>query len=95
MKLKLGKSLRLDKTPHCPVCGEKLDGATVIDDDHAVPQPGDISVCWKCASFLTYTPDMELRLLTELEVYGLDAHAKAVMIEMRKRIREYQTNGKK
>ena len=95
MKLTLGKSIRLKNVPHCPVCDEKLDGATVIDNDHATPKPGDISVCWRCTSFLTYTNDMNLRLLTELEVYGLDAHAKALMIEMRKRIKDYQkpTNG--
>ena len=95
MKLKIGKSVRLDHVPYCPVCNERLDGATVIDHSHAIPRPGDITVCFGCASFLTYQPNMDLRLLTELEVYGLDTHAKALMIEMRKRIREYRTNGTK
>ena len=95
MKLTLGKSVRLEKTPHCPVCDEKLDGATVVNDDHAIPEPGDLSVCFGCGSFLTYRDDMTMRLLTEMEVYGLDAHAKATLIEMRKRLQKYRTNGMK
>lgn len=94
MKLKLGNSTKLEVTPHCPECGQKLDGATAIDCE-ATPKPGDITMCAYCCAFLTYTDDMALRLLTELEIYALDAHAKAVLIEMRKRMNKFRTNGRK
>ena len=90
MKLKLGKSVKTTET-ECPVCERKLDGATAIDRD-ATPKPRDITVCAYCGSFLTYRDNMSLRLLTELEIYGLDAHAKAVMIELRKRLQKIRSN---
>ena len=51
----------------CPVCSNKLDAASDIQSD-AVPSPGDATVCIICASFLTFTETMHLRLMSLEEI---------------------------
>ena len=44
----------------CPYCDILLDAATPAEGD-AVPEPGDLSVCIKCASPLVFDDKLILR----------------------------------
>lgn len=52
-----------EQLPHCPCCGYKLDGATSLDTPRT-PEPGDLTVCLKCTSILTYEGPAEIKLIT-------------------------------
>jgi len=88
MKIRLGRDTKLPDRA-CPVCNNKLDAASAINADTS-PQPGDVSICFYCGSFLIYSDDMSSRLLTELEVYALDPHTKALLVETRQRLKQYR-----
>lgn len=47
-------------TCRCPYCDTLLDAATPAEGD-AVPEPGDLSVCIKCASPLVFDGHLRLR----------------------------------
>ena len=51
----------------CPnkECGKTLDGATNADDinDKSSPEPGDVSICTYCETFLVYDDTMTLQFL--------------------------------
>ena len=55
----------------CPSCGHTLDAATPIENLDKPPQPGDLSVCISCTTFLKYTLDMALEILPEDELLQL------------------------
>jgi uncharacterized protein YbaR (Trm112 family) len=38
----------------CPVCTHKLDDATCIDKEDAVPAKGDITICLYCDAVFTF-----------------------------------------
>lgn len=48
MHTKMGQDL-------CPVCGTTLDAATALDGEEIKPNPGDVSICIKCA----HNPNVE------------------------------------
>jgi len=50
-----------DETP-CPHCGKLLDSSTNADDGDRGPQPGDPSICNRCAGIAVFMPDMSLAL---------------------------------
>jgi hypothetical protein len=53
---------RLAGNDQCPVCGATLNAAGIPDDPQArPPEPGDLSVCIRCAWVLMF--DAELRLV--------------------------------
>lgn len=46
---------------NCPFCKTTLTAATSIDlENPAVPNPGDVSICFECGEILQYTSDMAL-----------------------------------
>lgn len=45
------------------MCGHKLDAATRLEEDDAVPKPGDLTVCIQCVAPLTFTEDMRYRFV--------------------------------
>lgn len=57
----------------CPECGKKLDAATGVQADQA-PRPGDVSICIYCRTWLRFTDDLTLRIMTkeDLEEMPLD-----------------------
>jgi hypothetical protein len=67
----------------CPTCNEVLDAATRSDGGDAMPSAGDYSVCFYCGSFLTFLPDMQLRLLSVEEVAALDDETRIAMVRAR------------
>jgi len=58
----------------CPVCGTMNDVVECVNDPaKKVPQPGDLTLCKKCAMPLVFTENLRLRRLTVAEVLTLDA----------------------
>ena len=55
----------------CPRCGYQIDAATKLDDESAVPTPGDVSVCMKCAHVTKFGYDLSLVELTQDELVDL------------------------
>ena len=51
----------------CPHCQGHLDMATSVEGQ--TPDPGDITVCIWCGTYLMYGDDMGLKLLTD-EIYN-------------------------
>ena len=45
---------RLENKPHCPKCGEKLDGFTGVTDPESMPHAGDVSICAYCSCVLEF-----------------------------------------
>jgi hypothetical protein len=57
------------RTPrnYCLDCGKRIDAATAVSED-AVPNSGDISVCFYCGHIMIFAPDMTVRSLTDSEM---------------------------
>jgi hypothetical protein len=58
----------------CPACGHHFTHAAPADDSTTAPEPGDITVCIRCASLMVFGDDMRLRLPTPAE----DAECRAM-----------------
>lgn len=57
-----------DRPRRCPNCRTVVDGATAVDGSHAVPSPGDATVCVYCARVLIFTAEgLRLPTMRELE----------------------------
>ena len=50
----------------CPKCSKRIDSATPVDHEEALPKKGDIAVCSSCNSVLCYGENLEL-ILSSLE----------------------------
>ena len=57
--------------PACPECESVLDAAT-INEDGAVPSPGDWSVCFECGAILRFTDDLRMRLAEDTDLASTD-----------------------
>lgn len=44
----------------CPNCDKSLNAATAVNN-HAQPEPGDVSVCAYCSHLLVYKEDLTVR----------------------------------
>lgn len=51
----------------CPNCRAVLDAATSIDSI-ATPTPGDVSICFRCATALAYDGELKLRPATRADL---------------------------
>ena len=54
------------KTNYCPVCNKKLDAAS--HEGSAIPTPGDYSVCVKGKTWLRFTEELSLRVVTQEDI---------------------------
>lgn len=70
----------------CPTCGHAFNDATGFGStaEHEQPEPGDISICIACASFLRFNDDLSLRMMTEPEVGELSDHTRSELMRMRR-----------
>ncbi len=57
----------------CPSCGCELDCSSSFSGNHRPPEPGDVTVCIKCASALSYGEGLSL---TICNLDDLDPHFK-------------------
>jgi len=60
-----------NKHATCPICGEKLDGGTAVTDNNAIPQEGDIGVCYKCGTLLEYEEGFFVHEIDQSTLDGL------------------------
>jgi hypothetical protein len=74
---------KLIGTSTCPACDRTLDGATGLTTDNA-PEPGDLTVCAYCASFLTFNLDLSHRKLTAEEFSELTEDEQHNIVTARK-----------
>lgn len=61
----------------CPTCGYKVGAASVGADvcesnNPRHPQPGDLSICFKCGELLVFGRDLRLSLASINDVIDLD-----------------------
>jgi hypothetical protein len=61
------KITRYPLTP-CPYCLKGIDAATPVDDDAAVPGPGDVTLCFECGEWCVFAEGMTLRKPTDEEL---------------------------
>jgi len=74
------------RASRCPSCGYLCDHATDPADDSARPQPGDVSVCINCSSFLQYDGNCELQNLTRTQMGALDTETQNILWSYRRAI---------
>lgn len=77
---------RIEPT-ECPECGYVLNASVNMNSEGA-PEPGDYTVCGRCRSFLVFTDEMGVRLLTEEEIADMDASIRAEMVQIREMVRD-------
>ena len=51
---------------HCPDCGYLMDRSGT--DDGSSPEPGDVSICIRCAAILCFTGNLCLCRATKAEI---------------------------
>lgn len=84
---------RLLPASHCPDCGAILDAATSIEKDQR-PAPGDVTVCFKCTSFLQFDDNMQLKTLPSSELRELPSDIRNILFKARKAIHDTQKESK-
>ena len=69
----------------CPVCDAPTDshGDVGKHDEDRAPEPGDYSLCVECLSFLRFTEEGVLALLTPDEIVNMDATCRRELMEAR------------
>lgn len=71
----------------CPKCGSVNDAATPADGNKNIgPKPGDLSVCFTCASYLTYDDKLGIRLMTEEELKELPPETSMELYKIKRAI---------
>lgn len=73
---------------HCPHCGAINDRATPVQNEGAVPIPGDFSVCIKCAGINKFGEDMALEKLSHEEFESLPFDVKTDLLKAMLKIQE-------
>jgi len=72
----------LDPTP-CPACGAQLERATGT----TLPQPGEVTMCAHCFVYLTFTPRLRLRRLSDRAWLALPPEQRRLLTRLRDRLR--------
>jgi hypothetical protein len=67
---------------HCPVCNANLNGVS-SSSEKKYPTKNDLTVCTVCTSFLIFTEDLQLRLLTTDEIADLPEEIRMKLIHTR------------
>jgi hypothetical protein len=70
----------------CPVCFHPLDAATCATGD-ARPEPGDLTVCLYCTTFLRFDDQLRHVKLQDGEFSQLDAVERRTLVRARNLIR--------
>jgi len=69
----------------CPVCGHNLDSEIWVTGDKD-PQPGDISICYYCASANEFTENLNLKNITVHDFKLLDDATKSTILSILREI---------
>lgn len=78
--------MELERIPECPSCHQGFDMTAVPVGEEGVyfgqtadPQPGDLTVCWGCGTWLAFTEDGTLCKVEQEEIAALDADTRALV----------------
>lgn len=74
----------------CPVCGYNIDSASAIDGVDAIPQPGDVSICFDCTSYLIFDENIKSRVLTVDEIVDLPSDILYELTAERNKINKFK-----
>lgn len=77
----------LHREAPCPACSHPLDAAG-DPGGRGSPDGGDVSVCINCGAFLTFNPDLTLRLVSLFEIGELPDDVRIELQRHRKIIEE-------
>jgi len=72
----------------CLRCRKKVDAASGVADDGAVPEPGDVTICIFCGYLMTFADDLSFRELTEEDILELPLDEISRFQSARKHIEE-------
>lgn len=72
----------MNKVPNssCPNCGLLHNAATSADLDDAIPEPGDLTVCFGCAAVNRFGPDMRLEWVDPKAVDSFDEETRTAVL---------------
>lgn len=68
-----GRSSFVFEDTKCPCCGHVMNAVTGAEGESESPNPGDVSVCIECTSYLIFDHDLKLQVMTVDEVCELDS----------------------
>jgi hypothetical protein len=68
----------------CPSCGDILDAATSVEGD-ARPEPGDLTICFRCGHLMAFGKGLALRELTDTEVVQSAGDRRILKIQQARR----------
>ena len=77
----------------CPVCDHKIDRVSGVSgkgkvDDDVQPNPGDITMCVYCRSFLIFTAELGHREATDEEIAELPHDQRMLLSKARRLAKE-------
>jgi hypothetical protein len=73
----------------CPDCNYPLDAASDPTDRAARPNPGDMTVCFQCTTFLEFRADMTLQVASPADVRNLPSDIRDKLFAVRHAIQEF------
>lgn len=76
--MEVGSAQRIGET-NCTGCGKALDGASGVACDKK-PSSGDVTVCIYCGHIMAFSSNLQLRNLTEDEMYAIAGDERIVAI---------------
>lgn len=81
------QTFKIDRDYTCPVCETKLNAfSNVVDDEQ--PKEGDLTICYKCTSYLKVTKDLNVELLDVDELCDLPSEQLNMLIRTRNELRK-------
>lgn len=77
---------------YCPECGTMLTAASIMEDlnSEIMPNPGDISICFECTSYLTYDKNLKLQRMSVDDIVALDSEELYALTKERNMISKFK-----
>lgn len=66
----------------CPTCSRVLNSSSVTIDNSPAPTSGDYTVCFYCFTWLVYSDDLKVRILTQKDVDNMSEENAKVLREL-------------
>jgi hypothetical protein len=81
----------------CPICAEKLNGASTISEPgiFAQPQPGDFTACIHCGGWLKFGPKLDLLRLSEWDILAMSNEEHDALRAVTKAVRQVEAQRSK
>jgi hypothetical protein len=82
-------------TSACPSCSYAMDACSPVPgNSRATPQPGDITLCFRCGAVLWFDAQMGLQAYAPERVEQLDAATRQVLLTFQREIRSSRPSRK-